>query len=130
MNYNVWIKNLPKNMRLPRARYDSRNLLKDINININLSGFNFSPFVPTAPIRQPRQREYVDPRYEIPPTDDNDIFTNFAQVRRAEIDAENRAPQMEVEEILNPTTNRWNNLNTQHGRRIMNEHPTAQRRYR
>ena len=245
IKYNNWVKNLPKGLILPRARYDNRNLLKDINININVSGFNMSSFVPTAPIRQPR-REYVDPRYEtsgleeirrrgarheqmlqearerrraraeqgptaslptrddlarnihysaddievesrrspifslgslsgsdqslppgfaeahargfsssssststsstittgssapssqvldddIPFVDPNvDIFTSFSQTRREEIDAQDRAPQLQVEEIWNPVTNRWNKLNTQHGRKVLREHPDAERRF-
>tara|TARA_R110002020_G_scaffold1280_3_gene6059 strand:+ start:3629 stop:4270 length:642 start_codon:yes stop_codon:yes gene_type:complete len=60
IKYKDWVKNLPKGLILPRARYDSRNLIKDINININVSGFNMSSFVPTAPIRQSGRENVFD----------------------------------------------------------------------
>ena len=145
MNYNVWIKNLPKNMRVPRARYDSRNLIKDINININISGFDFSSFVPTAPIQRPRP-QYVDPRYEEsiadsipsvepqpqrtpPPPQVFDIPPDIVRQRRDEINAQDRAPQLRREQVYRERTGRWVDINGVTGRQALTENPLANRRF-
>ena len=158
MRYEAWIKNLPKNIKLPRARYDSRRLLDDINITINIdvSGFNLSQFLPTPPIIQPR-RENVDPRWEQTeeqPIEQTQFNTNTETaytleqleqivqgqhptenpgstvIRRAEFrrQLEEQDRGQRIQQVYNPDSDRWVLTTGERGRRILDNNPNAPRR--